>query len=93
MIISRSDLSAHEPRIKYIEKAKAWFHSNTDNLKQQICNDPVIAVCRAYPERKRTLILAIADVISQSITGVPIIHIAALLVLEGLDSFCGQNCS
>ena len=83
-------MSAQHDREELVARAKKWMERNRESLRKAICSDELVQAAREFPERKRALILIIADTVSQIHIGVPCFHIANLLILDGLDALCGK---
>ncbi len=78
-------------RERLVEEARHWFREQKDRLRPAVCGDSKIRelMCdRSNSRRRVLLILAVADVIAGFFTGVSPFVVAALLVREGLSSFC-----
>lgn len=82
-----------QPKENLISLAKAWLESKRSQLSETICNSAsVIALISKETEdvaqRRLMLASAIVDLIAQIIHGLSVTTVAALIVIEGLETFC-----
>jgi len=78
------------PIKRYKEAAKQWYIDNHAQLKKKICSDErVINYINDAKSKNRVLLgSAILDLISSIVTGVSPVTVTALIVNEGIESFC-----
>jgi hypothetical protein len=81
---------AEPPKSISYNKGVTWFEQNRSDLQKQICQSDLIRIYREDPsiERKIFIITGIADLIAPFAGGIGAFTIAALILKEGLASFC-----
>jgi hypothetical protein len=77
-----------------IRAGRRWLTNQRAFLKHAVCRSEQIqrlAASADQHERRVGLVTAIADLLTASLTGLPVITIAVLLVHEGVETLCGDE--
>jgi hypothetical protein len=72
-----------------VERGKQWFTAKLVLFRTHIC--PKVPQILAQDSDEKTVILSIADIIANSVIGVPPLMVAALIVKIGVKTLCQES--
>lgn len=75
-----------------VANGRRWFQEQRTALAGRICSSSARLALKTAAESpgKGALLVAVADMIAGTVTGISPFTVAALLVKLGLDRFCGE---
>jgi hypothetical protein len=91
--LQKKSLGAYTTPDKEKKKGKDWFNDQKNKLAEIICPNDSIKVFfeSKAAERRLELATAIAEILSTSLIGLPILTISVLIVKNGLHELCEVN--
>jgi len=91
--LQKKSFGAYTTPKKEKEKGKNWFNEQKSKLAEIICPNDTIKVFleSGAAERKLELATAIAEILSTSLIGYPVLTISVLIVNNSLHELCGVD--
>lgn len=79
------------PKRHLIEAAKKWFDDNYQSLQGKICPHPIVArLLSDETSDDVSIVVGIASIISDSLTGIVAAGVSVLIVRRGCRMFCAD---